>query len=498
MRPVPPSIQHVFVLTLENRSFDHMFGFSGLSGPDAEQPGSLRTIDGLTGDERNTFGGKPYPVTRGASFVMPADPGHEFPHVLEQLCGPGAQYSAPYPAIHGGGFVDSYLNTGGAGAAADPAEIMKCFDTATELPVLCQLAREFALCDRWFAAMPGPTWPNRMFFHAGSSAGLDHSPTTPEIVGWELADGFTFPRGHVFESLKAKGVPYHLYSGDAFPMVAALKGIQVTDVHRIDALVADLQKPSFPYAYVFIEPSYDVLGEYRHGDSQHPMGDVRRGEALVKRVYEALRASAIWESSLLVVVWDEHGGFYDHVLPPAATPPGDAGPGSKYNTQGFTFAQHGVRVPALVISPFVPRGTIDHRQYDHASIPATLQKVFGLAPLTARDEAAATVLPLLSLGAPRGDTPSTLCAPAGMPVARLASTPAVARPDDPADADNLPSILYAAVRQDLQLAPERKDEILKRVASLKTRQDVSVYLAEVSGRLGGATVAPDAPSLHPR
>ena len=168
-------IQHVFVLMLENRAFDHMLGFSGITGKDAANGGSTQ-INGLTGSETNTFNGRAYPVLQGADNVMPADPGHEFNNVLEQLCGAGANYAAgsTYPAINNAGFAASYAASGGA---ANPGEVMKCF-APQQLPVLVALAQEFAVCDNWHASMPGPTWPNRMFIHAASSGGLDHSPTT--------------------------------------------------------------------------------------------------------------------------------------------------------------------------------------------------------------------------------------------------------------------------------------------------------------------------------
>jgi phospholipase C len=116
---------------------------------------------------------------------------------------------------------------------------------------------------------------------------------------------------------------YHFYSGDDFPMVAALKGVTLFDVHRVEDLLTDLGKNPFPYDYVFIEPSYNALHDFQNSSSQHPLADVRAGEALVKTVYEGLRASPIWESSLFIVTWDEHGGFYDHVAPPRAVAPGD-------------------------------------------------------------------------------------------------------------------------------------------------------------------------------
>ncbi|HZU85568.1 MAG TPA: alkaline phosphatase family protein [Polyangiaceae bacterium] len=478
------AIDTVFVLVLENRSFDHLFGFSGLSGVDAAT-GEHTAIDGLTGTESNTFQGKGYPVVRGADWAMPADPAHEFPDTLDQLCGPGVRYVPPYPPIHNSGFVDSYDHVD----SRLPGEIMKCFDTPRQLPVLHALAEEYAICDHWHASMPGPTWPNRMFVHAATSGGLDHSPSTSDIVLWETLDGFSFKNGSIFDALKRHHVPFHLYSGDEFPMVAALKGIDLGDVHRIDDLVHDLRtKRPFPYRYVFIEPSYEILRDYRGSTSMHPLADVRDGERLVKTVYEAVRASEAWPRSLLVVTWDEHGGFYDHVAPPAAVPPGDTAPRSKHNQYHFTFAQYGVRVPALVISPLVRKGTVDHRVYDHASIPATLEALFGMTPLSDRDKHARSLLPLLSLGAPRKtdtDARAVLPAPA-QPLEVKAAAPApspLTRESESVNGGALPAILHAAMRQDLLLSPAKKSEILARVAALGTRADALAYLADVKGRL---------------
>jgi phospholipase C len=166
-------VQHVFVLMLENRSFDHFLGFSQITGTDAET-GRPTTVSGLAGRESNTYNGLTFTVTSQADQTMPLDPGHEFTDVLTQLCGPAAVYrpGGTYPAVNNTGFVDSYVKSGGA---SNPGEIMKCFGPG-QLPVLTALAREFAVCDGWRASMPGPTWPNRFFMMAASSGGLDHSP----------------------------------------------------------------------------------------------------------------------------------------------------------------------------------------------------------------------------------------------------------------------------------------------------------------------------------
>lgn len=483
-------IQHVFVLMLENRAFDHMLGFSGITGTDAEtlKPTS---INGISGTESNSYNGQNYPVTKGADFVMPCDPGHEFPNVLEQLCGNGLTYPSggAYPAINNSGFVSSYVSSGGANS---PGELMRCF-TPDQLPVLNALAKEFVICDNWRASMPGPTWPNRMFVHAASSAGLDHSPTTAEIAKWETIGGFNFPNGTLFDALKAKGITRRLYAGDDFPMVSALKGIQLDDIRAYSNFADDLKQPKYPYSYVFIEPNYDVLNQYKNSTSQHPLTDIRLGEGLIKATYEAIRNSAYWNSSLFIITWDEHGGFYDHATPPSAVAPGDSTSATGHNQYGFAFEQYGPRVPAIVISPLIPKNLVDHRLYDHSSIAGTVEALFGLNALTERDAQANKLDALISLTSPRTDAPQTLPAPANN-TAVIATAAAMAPPRDlsatiatnpngPADQGNIPGIVHAAMRQDLEMSPEQRDAIVQRVAAIKTREDARKYLADVQKKV---------------
>jgi phospholipase C len=488
-------IQHLFVLMLENRAFDHMLGFAGITGKDAET-GAWTQINGLKGDETNSFNGQTYQVKRGADNQMPIDPGHEFTDVLEQLCGQGSTYPSggKYPAINNSGFAACY---GAKGPNADPAELMKCF-APEQLPVLVALAKEFAICDNWHASMPGPTWPNRMFVHAASSGGLDHSPSTGEIVEWETIGGFDFKAGTIFDALHAKGVPRRLYGGDDFPMVAALKRISLFDIRHYSNFENDLSQATYPYNYIFIEPSYDVLNEYRNSTSQHPLTDITLGEGLIKETYEAIRNSSHWTSSVLVITWDEHGGFYDHALPPAAVAPGDTVPGGQHSRFGFTFEQYGPRVPAIVVSPFCAKNVIDHRLYDHASIPATIESLFGISPLTQRDKNANHIDTLLTLSSPRTDTPTTLpsplAAPAGPAVMKMAVTDlgatAAARPNDSVNEGTLPGIIHSALRQDLEMSPGQKAEILARVRSIKTRAQARQYLTEVQKEVRAHRVAP--------
>ncbi|MFN7994679.1 MAG: alkaline phosphatase family protein [Bryobacteraceae bacterium] len=466
-------IEHLFVLMLENRSFDHMLGFSQITGMDAVT-GQITEINGLSGAESNFYNGQEFRVSEGASYRVQADPPHEFTDVLHQLCGYAATYSAggAYPAIDNSGYVEAYARNGGQN---DPGEIMKCYGPE-QLPVLNALACEFVVCDNWHASLPGPTWPNRFFVHAASSGGLDHSPRTDEIVRWETLAGFSFPNGTIFDALQSAGIKRRLYAGDDFPVISALKGIHLDDIRPFSLFASDLHQASFDYSYVFIEPRYDVLHEYRAGNSQHPLADVTQGESLIKTIYDTIRNSPVWKKSMLVITWDEHGGFYDHGIPPAATAPGDTAPGCEYNNSGFTFEQYGPRVPAVIVSPLIPKNTIDHRVYDHASIPATVESLFGLPALTGRDAAAARLDALITLNAARDDTPESLPAPA------VAAAPA-ARPDAPVNDGNVPGILNSAMRQDLALAPGQAAAITARVAGISTRGEALQYLAEVQQKL---------------
>ena len=373
---------------------------------------SVRAL--LTSNMSNMFNGQSFNFTQPADYGMPVDPCHEFPCVTVQLCGQGVVYASGsgYPTILNSGFVASYATNGGQ---SNPAEIMKCY-SPSQLPVLNALAQEFVVCDNWHASMPGPTWPNRFFAHAASSGGLDHSPSTGEILKWDAIDGFSFANGTIFDRLNNNNLKWRLYAGDDFPMVGALKGIgRRHRQHKVyySDFASDVAQAEYPASYTFIEPSYGHLwSDFKCGTSQHPLDDVTRGG-------EPDQGPYVPGSSELATLEQQldhnHMGrarwIYDHVPPPPAVAPGDTVPGGNFNQYAFTFEQYGPRVPAVVISPLVNPNLIEHRVYDHSSIPATLETRFGLNPMTQRDTAAQNLMPLVSLSSPRQDTPTTLPTP---------------------------------------------------------------------------------------
>ena len=247
---------------------------------------------------------------------------------------------------------------------------------------------------------------------------------------------------------------------------------------------ADINSTTQPYAqqFTFIEPDYgDFLGPYTGGSSQHPLDSVSGGERLIKEVYEAIRNSPLWENSLLIVTWDEHGGFYDHVVPPAAPSPGDKIITPDASHFGFDFATYGPRVPAVVISPFIEKNRIDHRLYDHTTVLASLREVFGGYPFTARDAKARSLLSLLSRTDPRQDAPTILPDPVDQP---LAPNPQFPDPNGPVHGANLPGFLAAALRSHLVFAADHeRDSIFEFVSGLKTRADACSYIRDIEQQI---------------
>ena len=485
-RSGPMTVQHIFVLMLENRSFDHMFAFSNIPG-----------IKVATAADTNSFGGQTYTFQPGAPDLMPSDPSHGFAAVVQQLCGEGSDPNkvSPYPARTKSGFVADYSKTKIKKKPLPKAaygKIMMGIDTATQAPALFALASEYALCDNWFASLPGPTWPNRFFVHGASSDGMCKSPSLGDIAKWEVFKGFTYPNGSIYDRL-GKG-SYRLYQDKSgpiagrIPQVAAIKGIDYGDVAGLDSFEKDLKKGKAA-RYTFIEPAYGdiVSGSYGRGSSQHPMDGLRSGDNLIARVYNAIRKSPVWEKSLLIVTYDEHGGFFDSAVPSAKAAPPNDGTGAGQNTHGFDFAEFGVRVPAVIVSPQIAKGTVDHTLFDHASVLATVEQAFALAPLTDRDKAAKSVLPLLTQAAPfdANRLPELPIAPPPPAPMAAASVPAPADPSEPIEqAADLPGFLYVARKS--QRKRQGDLQAMTAFQPVRTRADAQAYLDAVMPQLEAA------------
>ena len=284
------SIDHIVALVLENRSFDHVLGDLGRSGALAVDGGrpemANRDLNG------QTIGISP------VAFPVSPDLPHDFDSVTMSLMD------------ENGGFVraDQLFHRGDPNAA--PARVMSYFAAGT-MPVTHALAREYAVSDQWFAAVPSGTWPNRLFLVAGSSGGrvTNTAPT------------FLFDLQTVFDRLPDDR--WAVYN-DQIPNVTLIRHLafewladRVTGTHfrSLERFDRDCQGGSLP-TFSYIEPAY--LGDA--ADDSHPPRDVLPSERLVARVYRSLRRSPLWGRSILLILYDEHGGFFDHVRPPEDVP----------------------------------------------------------------------------------------------------------------------------------------------------------------------------------
>jgi len=374
-------LKHIIVLMLENRSFDHMLGCLqeelGLDGIDPRNPRS------------NTLNGRLFPQLPGAHRVLANDPKHEHVNVMAQLQPDSAT------GQQNAGFVADYAHAY-PHATADWGEVMKYHDKDT-LPALHTLARNFTVCDRWFSSLPGPTWPNRFFVHSGTSLGRVTMPEGLFNLNLHWYNQTTLYDRLNDARIKDK-VPWRIYHGDmaqSLLLVHQLIPRNLRNYHPLRDFYADAggDPDDFP-AFAFIEPEYSSPGQ----NDDHPPHDILNGDRLIANVYNAIRHNdKLWQSAILVVLWDEHGGFYDHVVPPAAVPP-------DHHLEEYAFNQYGVRVPALLVSPWTPRGTC-HEVFDHTSILRFAIEKWQLAPLGNRTATATSIAKAFSPSAQASTAP---------------------------------------------------------------------------------------------
>jgi len=365
------ALKHIVVLMMENRSFDHMLG--GLKVPG---------INGLTGNESNpdTKGNK-VKVSQSAKFQgqLEADPDHHFPGVDMQIY--GGQTGDNRVANMQGFVLDYFTQTNDVNKSH---AIMNYFKP-DDLPILTNLATEFAFFNTWFASIPGPTICNRAFAHYGTSFGQ---------VGMDffyLLDPILSIYERMIKGGHTSKLYYYNQASSTMEVVNLLKN-QPQLFGTFEQFIADCKSGVLP-EYSFIEPCYsDQIGDDGGAiiaSDQHPDHDVREGERFMATVYDAIRINPdLWQSTILLIVYDEHGGIYDHVVPPDCTPGGyTAKPDATGTGRPFSFDRLGVRVPAVLISPWIPRGTIvspmksdgtmqNQRNFEHASIPNTVTNHF--------------------------------------------------------------------------------------------------------------------------
>ena len=470
-------ITHVVVLMMENRSFDHPFGF---------RP----NVEGLKGNEFNllspdlpqSLSNPPYTVGAGAPYAVAVGegPGHSVNQTDVQLFGSKDTSGA----VNSSGFVAAYKVELGADKVVNPSDadlsvVMQSF-SAAQLAVINALADQFVLCDHWHAEVPGPTQPNRLYLHAATSDGHALNAWSAKFnlktIYQQIADaGFTWAT-HEEDSNEVREFTPLLLGNPPFKQMAQFAA---------DCASGDLAN------YVFISPRM-LTDEAGHMvNSQHAPHDVRWGEYLIADVYEALRANpAVWAATLLVVIYDEHGGFYDNVAPPAATnPDGKTSPttGDPSYAPTFAFDRLGLRVGAVLVSPWIPSGTVYSAKLQHTSVMKTARELSGIAgDLTSRDAEAASFGGLLSLAAPRDDAPLTLSRPP------LPQTPPVADPSNPTNQPLDPlqqGVLLGVHHRARDNHPDQAAELLPRTQGeasnfIKARNREQLAAAPAAGATG--------------
>jgi phospholipase C len=322
-------VDHIVVLMLENRSFDHMLGYLTLEG-------GRRDIDGLTGTESNSYKGTSYPVhhlDRTAWNGELEDPCHGPECIDRQLEGQNSGFVANYAD-----YLAAYQQAHGPAPAVDPSLVMGYYN-AEDLPVYDHLAREFCVCDRWFSSVPGATWPNRLYSLAGRAAG-DREDADPPL--------YNVPT--VFRFLDRRRVDWRFYSFD--PATLRLVDAEYRLSHHHNFAYVDRRK---------LTSQERAAGELLDEERSF-LDDAAAGELpAVSWIDPHFKDSRVFGPDSN----DDHppsDGIYDHVPPPPA--PDDAP----------DFRRYGVRVPALVVSPFVEAGSVAPREpvFDHTSIIKTI------------------------------------------------------------------------------------------------------------------------------
>lgn len=330
-------IKTLVILVMENRSFDHVLGWLKSTRPD---------IDGLTGTESNRISvsdpNSPEIFVSDDAFFVDWDPGHSFQAIREQIFGSNDTFAKPAP-------MNGFAQQAESMAENKSRTAMSGFKPS-RLPVYTALANEFAVFDRWFASMPASTQPNRFYVHSATSHGATSNVRKDLIHG--------FPQKTIFDSLDENSLTFGIYYQN-IPATLFFKSLRklkhVFKFHKYEWSFKRHARLGMLPNYVVVEQRYfDV--ELFPANDDHPSHDVAIGQKFVKEVYETLRASPQWKEMALLITYDEHGGFYDHVPTPVSgvpNPDGIIGPDPFY----FRFDRLGVRVPTILVSPWIEKGT---------------------------------------------------------------------------------------------------------------------------------------------
>jgi phospholipase C len=383
---------HLIVVMMENHSFDNLLGALARTRSD---------VDGLEfdpdGHAKNSNPGAGQMPAEVVSFPL-------------QNTAQAKNVSQSWKATHqqiDGGAMDGFVRSVGA------TEPMGYY-TPELLPFAYSLANSFALGERWFCSVPGPTYPNRRFLLAGTAYG--GTVTGPDT----LLDGPP-PHGTIFDNLSAHNVSWCDYFTDV-PMTSVIPSIIIKHAdhhHPISKFFHDCQAGTLP-AVSFVDPGVGAIGSISSaleslpfpvkeilqvlganlqsassGETEEDPQDMYYGEAWAHSIVEAVLQSPNWSRTLLIYTYDEHGGYYDHVAPPRAIPPDNIPPSLQPGDPSGGYDMYGPRIPAIVVSPYSKPGGVTNVVHDHTSVLATIEAKWNLPALTLRDANAADVMDFL-------------------------------------------------------------------------------------------------------
>jgi len=343
-------INHFVILMQENRSFDHYFGALPASGHE--------DVDGFPDGAGN-------PDARGNMIK---------PYHAKRYCVPDLPHD--WNASHrqfNEGRNDGFVIT----SEPDGRRAMS-YMNETDLPFYYGLAKTFAISDRFFSSVLGPTFPNRFFFLSGTSQGRTSNRFK------------VFRATSIFDRLDAAGISWEIYSpGVAFATIMGKKW------KPMEQFFADVKKGTLPQV-VYIDPKFQP----EKASDEHAPHNIQVGQQFTQSIYNALKASPHWPSSALIIAYDEHGGFYDHVPPPKACAPDSIKADTGFDGVAGDFTRYGFRVPLIVVSPWSRPGYVSHTVYDLTSILRLIESRFGLPALSARDANATPITDLFDFSEP--------------------------------------------------------------------------------------------------
>jgi phospholipase C len=381
-----PEIEHVVVLMLENHSYDNLFGMLGRA------PGRFPRGDGFTlGVDGYPTASNPYPNGRlQRAFHMPS------------TCQLPGKPSQEWAASH-----IQYANGRNDGFVISPSgPVAMGYWEEQDLPFTYGLALQFPIGDRWFCSLLGQTDPNRRYLIAATSTGMtDDIGTSPGGIVPDGSLGAPASNGTIFDRLKLAGISWADYD-TSFPTGATMElypsndgAFSETNAKPIAQFFADAASGRLP-AFSLLDPNYST-------QSQENPQNIVVGEAFLAKVVAALGSSPAWRRTLLILTYDEHGGYYDHVPPPVALAPDDVPPQVQPGESTYDgFHRYGFRVPSVLIGPYAKRNHVSHAVYDHTSILAFLERKWNLPALTYRDANANDLTDFLDLPAMAAQRPT--------------------------------------------------------------------------------------------